>query len=430
MTRTFKLASRVYFSIFLFSFSSFSTASDFNLPFINVTCLGNAYADWATDTSDASIAYANPAGLVKITHQQFVFSGLGLSGNTKFTGATTATSTIPEPFTSHYAGSVSSGLGAYMPSFYYSIPLGKRIVFALGQTTPFALGTSYDKDSIARYAATRSQIVVIDFTPSVGIKLSDKLAIGLGFDANRLAFTLNNMVQTSQFTPDAESQNHVAGWGYGWHGGILYQMLPATRLGVSFNSMVMFHATGDSESYPNNKAFFADVYRTTNQKSYAALPARTQLSIHHDLNSRWAAMGTLFYTNWSTLDKITLKNVILPGGTTIPISIPLNYHNTFDYSAGISFKATEKWLLRTGFQILSTPSNNRNRALADPIGSATILGLGAHYQQNCSLGYELGYAHSFFRQEPVRLFTPVSSAVGHTNTQTSVYGVQVTWNIT
>src|ERR1700735_839057 len=64
-------------------------AADFNLPFVNGADLGDAYAGWAASARDASTAFTNPAGLVKLNHQQLVVSGIGLMGSTQFTGSTT-----------------------------------------------------------------------------------------------------------------------------------------------------------------------------------------------------------------------------------------------------------------------------------------------------------------------------------------------------
>lgn len=410
----------------LFTIPVISFASDFSLPFYNVAGLGDAYADWATAASDASTEYSNPAGLVKITRQQLVFAPMGILGSTKFTG-TTITPSFPFPFTIVQSGSASSRISAFLPSLYYSIPIDDRFVFGFGITSPFALGTKYADNSLVRYTSTRSQVVAVDVGPSIGAKITDKVSVGLGLDAVHLAFTLNNMYGPPISIPDAEVQNHLSGWGYGYHAGVLYQPLPATRVGLSFNSMVMIHTTGDSEVYP---PFPQNIeFRTNNQKTNAALPARAQLSLQQDINCRWTVMATAFYTNWETFDKITMKRVILPGGSTTSVSIPFNYHNTFDYSFGTSYKATDQWLLRVGMQFMNTPTNNRDRAIADPIGSAFVLGVGARYQQNLCLSYDIAYGHSFFKKEPVNLANQLTIDIGHNKTQTSVFGAQVNWNI-
>lgn len=243
---------------------------------------------------------------------------------------------------------------------------------------------------------------------------------------SRLLFTLTNAYGPPISIPDGQGQNHYYGWGYGWHMGALYELLPTTRLGLSFNSMIMYHAGGNSVAYSP----LGLTFRTTHTKSYAALPARTQFGFQHDINRCWTVMGTIFYTNWTTLGKIVERGVMLPTGGTTTVTIPLNYHNTFDYSIGTTYKINSKWMLRTGINFLQTPSNNRDRGVADPVGSATIPAVGAHFQQNPCLGYDIGYAHSFFKQMSVNNTNAITRLVGHTNTQTNVFGAQVTWNIT
>jgi long-chain fatty acid transport protein len=399
-------------------------ASDFSLPFVNASGLGEAYADWASGAFDASTSYTNPAGLTKLKHQQLSFALLGVQGSSQFTGTAI---TPPFPFSSSITqtGSASSYIGAYLPSFYYAAPINNRYTFGFNQTQPFGLGTNYATDSIVRYAATRSKILVVDVGPSLGVKITDKLALGAGIDIERLFFTLNYMYGPPVSLPaDSESQNHIFGWGYGWHGGILYDFLPTTRVGLSHQSMVMFHGSGNSQVYGT-----AGAYRTNELVSNAALPARTQLSVHHDFNSQWTGMVSAFYENWSTLQQITLKKSILPGGAITNFTIPLNYHNTFDYNVGINFKPNEKWILRTGLAFVNTPTNSRDRGVADPIGASTVVALGAHYQQNKCLGYDAGFSHSFFRQESVNLHSPLTTLIGHNQPQTSTYGLQVTWNL-
>ncbi|VVC77174.1 47 kDa outer membrane protein [Aquicella siphonis] len=401
-------------------------ASDFNIPFINAAGLGNAYADWATAASDASTTYTNPAGLVNIDRQQLVIAALGLKGHTRFTGST-QTPPFSFPLTISQSGTASSQLSAFFPSFYYAAPINNRLAFGFGVTVPFALGTNYGTDSIVRYAATRSQVLAVDMGPSLGVKVNDKFSFGLGLDAVRLAFKLNNIYGPPLAFTDTVGQNYLSGWGYGWHGGILYQVLPATRVGASFNSMVMMHTTGSSEvfgSFPPGRI------KIENNKTNAGLPARAQLSIQQDLNSRWSIMGTAFYTNWRTFEKITMKRVVIPGGNITSVTIPFNYHNTFDYSLGLSYKPSPQWLLRTGVQYMNTPSNDRDRGVADPIGRAIVIGLGLHYQQNLCVGYDIGYGHSFFKQESVDYANALTKAVGHNNTATNVFGAQIAWNLT
>ncbi len=392
-------------------------ASDFSLPFVSVSGLGNAYSGWAAEAYDASTTTTNPAGLVRITNPQLILAAVDVTGHTQFEGTATT------PFTSQ-TGSGTGTAGGLAPLFYLAIPLTKNVVFGFGVNAPFGLGTNYPNDSIMRYAATRSQIVDVDFSPSLGLKLNEQLSVGLGADFQRLTVTLNNMYGPPLAIPDVAGQNHLTVWGYGWHGGVLYQIMPTFRVGLSYNSQTMFHLTGDSEVFgPTGEL------RTTNQKANTPLPARAQLSIYRDITPRWSLMASLFYDRWSALNQIVLKNTMTPFGTTTPVTIPLQYHDTFDYAVGANFKATEKWLLRAGVQYFNTPSNNRNRSVADPVAQMLLVGIGAHYQHSSRLGVDIGYAHDFFRQAAINFVTPIATLIGHSTMGTNIYGLQATFNL-
>lgn len=410
--------------LLLASISITTFASDFSLPFINAAELGDVYAGYAASAMDASTAYSNPAGLVRLKCPQLVVAPLYLFGRTRFYGET-LTPTFPFPFAVAESGTASSPLAGPFPNFFVSVPLSDRFVFAVQQTVPFGLSTQYSGDSIVRYIATKSKVVVVEGGPSIGVKLTDNLSAGAGVEIENLAFTISrNFGPPVSFPVDSEGKNHLTGYGYGWHAGLLYQFLCA-RVGVSFQSKVQFHASGDSQlfrRFPPGGDFQNNI-----QNSSASLPARAQLSLYYNLTPRWAVMATAFYTHWKTLPKIPLDHVLTPIGT-IPVSIPLNYKNTVDYSGGVNFKATRRVELRTGFQIMDKPSNDLDRSMADPIGRAFIAGLGMHYQYNCRFSYDVGYAHAFFRDEKINLTSPLTRAVGYCHSQGNLVGIQINWN--
>lgn len=400
-------------------------ASDFNIPFVNTAGLGVAYADWATASNDASASYTNPAALVKIHRQQIVGNALGLVGTARFNGS----SVTPPSFqpSVNQSGSVGSPIIAFLPSFYYAAPLKDRFVFGFNFTTPFGLGTNYRSNSfsLTRYLSTRSQVVGIDAGPSMGMKVTDQLSIGGGFDVLHLAFKLNSMYGPPLSLPyDSTLENRLSGWGYGWHGGALFDLTPENRIGFSYNSKISITTTGESKV----EVPFIGTFKTNHQKTKAALPARAQLSFEHDFTKRWTGMATVFYTNWRTFNQIKMEHTETPMGITLPVTIPFNYHNCFDYAVGATYKTTDKLLLRGGIQYMNTPSNNQDRGIADPVGSATIVAIGAHFQSNKNLGYDLGIGHSFFNPMPVNLTTPLTSVNGHTKTQTTAFGGQITWS--
>lgn len=392
-------------------------ASDFNLPFINAADLGNTYAGWAATANDASTTYSNPAGLVRLCHPQLVIAGVGAAGNTRFTGKAGTPLGLKK-------GAAPGTAGGFLPLLYYSHPISNRVVVGVGLNGPFGLGTNYKKDTLVRYLATRSRVVVIDFMPSIGVRITNELSFGIGLDIEHASVLLNNMYGPPLSVPDSKASNSLNGFGYGFHAGLLYQFNPCTRLGWSYNSQVMLHTTGYSTVYGP-----AGDFRAPNQRLRTALPAFSQMSIYHDINPKWTTMASVFYTRWRTITHITLPNTVLPGGETISVTIPFEYHDTVDYAVGLNYHINEKWMLRTGATYYNSPSNNRDRSVADPIGPFTFVAVGAHYQQNACFGYDVGYGHSFFQKTLIHRTNPLTPAFGHSKTYTNLYGAQLTWNM-
>lgn len=405
--------------------SSASFSSDFGMLFVNSSSLGVGYADWSTATNDASVSYTNPAALVELSHQQLMINPLGIVGSTKFTG-TSKTPIFPYPAPVVQHGSAHGSIEAFSPSVFFAKPLNERVTFGVGVTAPFGLGTKYSRSSMVRYAATTSEVVGIDLDPSLGFKFDEHLSFGVGFDVLHL-----NVILDNEYGPplspfgDSKLQNHVKGWGYGWHAGSLLKLSPQTRAGVTYYSIIRAKTEGYSAvSTPSGQNF-----RDIDQGINAALPARADFSVQHDFTPRWTAMATAFYTNWESFDQIVMRNTMTPFGRSVPVTIPFNYHNCFDYAIGATFKATERWLLRGGLLYLNTPSNDHDRGVADPVGSATVVTIGFHFQQNEALGYDFGVGHSFFKKMPIHYMNALTSLTGHSDTQTTVIGGQLNWKM-
>src|SRR6185312_892459 len=131
-------------TIVLLLISNAAISSDFSLPFVNASELGNMYSGVAASANDASTSYTNPAGLVKLTSPQLVLAGINVYGTTQFSGTTST-------LISSQTGTTNGNMGGFIPLFYFSHPINEKIVFGFGENAPFGLGTNYDKTSPLRY---------------------------------------------------------------------------------------------------------------------------------------------------------------------------------------------------------------------------------------------------------------------------------------
>lgn len=425
-------------------FSSHATAAAFQLWEQDGASVGNYHAGRAAEAPDASTAYYNPAGLVRLHNQEIVLGLDPVLTDFKFSGtindATTGLGATGPISTTSQGGSFN-----LVPSLNYAAPLSDRVVFGFSVVSPFGLETNYGNSNITRYAATLTSLKVIDLSPSLGIAVNDKFSIGFGFDAERARgefdLTAGNPLLNDLFMMnlDTPSKNVGYSWGYGYHLGALYQFNEATRVGLSFHSKVTQHLQGTSKfNGPLANGMEGGLQESFNLKANTTLPATTTLSVFHSLNPTWDVMGTIIYTQWSEFSNLALQNVsgVAEGvpNNSILVLIPEHYHNTFNYSVGANYHATEQWMLRGGVGYDQTPSNNQYRNLQLPDSDRIPVAFGAHYQASKTLGFDAGWTHFFVMNTRINNLSQTfgdqtTTTNGTVHSSADVFGFQAKWDI-
>lgn len=447
--------------------SGVAFASGFQLFEQNGAGVGNFDAGGAAEAADASTAWYNPAGLVRLDSQQLVLGADGIDAGINFKGnvqnyviLNTFGSTVPLEASNQY-GSAQGGGFAVIPSFHYAIPLTDRVVAALSLVVPFGLQSDYSNDSVVAYSATESKIADIDLTPSIGVKITNKFSLGAGIDFEHVDAQLNQMVGLGSVGPilglpantNTESDNNAADWTIGWHAGALYQFTPATRLGLAYHSKITANLEGTSEFKGPLSSISTDgttdEIKSDNAKAQVALPATTTLSLYHDVNAQWAVMGSLNYTDWSVFNNIPLSNLagvqqatiaqILAGSppfvptTSLSANVPQDFHNSWRLATGANFRMTDNWMWRAGFGIDQDPTSDSARNVRLPDADRYNVAVGAHYQATKALGLDAGWTHLFIADSIINSGQTVGSQFtyvnGTTNNNANIYGLQLTWNI-
>ena len=438
--------------------TSYTYASGFQLFEQNGAWVGDYDAGGAAEASDASTAWYNPAGLVRLDHTQLVLGAAGVDAGLSFEGEaqnyTTATINAPlpphNPETIHVLnydayGTAEGGTFAVIPSFHLAVPLSNSVVAALSVVVPFGLESDWPDDSIVRYSATETSIEDVDITPSLGVKITDKFSIGAGIDFQHVDAVLDQIVGFGDVVPnsDSHSENDADDWALGWHGGVLYQFTPHTRVGLAYHSQVNVDADGTSKFYGPLATYVTggqtDTLVSHDLNAQVTLPGYATLSIFHDINARWAVKASANYTEWSKFDTIPLNNVAAIGqvdGTLQPqilnVNVPQNFHNTWRFATGVNFKQTEKWMWRAGVGVDQDPTNDEDRNLRLPDGNVFAIAVGAHYQLNKAFGFDAGYQHLFTKDGEINNAEVVGAQTAYVNGDTkntaNLFSLQMTVN--
>lgn len=388
----------------------------------NGTSSGNFGAGSAAEAADASIGWYNPAGLVLLADQEVVFAGTGVFPKMTLSGNSTFTTTVPGLEIPDYVQTFSkleTSSQAFVPAFHYALPLTDKLAFGLSMVSPFGLATDWPKNSPVRYAATFSELVTMLVSPELGARLTENFSIGAGLDLEYSQVKFNSMLGAPTVLTlagqvptlvDSLSYNKGSSFGVGFHAGVMALFnADHTRLGLNYQSQInhTFHgfsrltgklAVGNSVDPANPNGVFVSNDLFSNEIS---LPNVVTLSAYHDLNQKFALLGSVVYTGWGIFKTIQLNNVAAPvvnssldlAQALMNITSPQNYRNTWRLALGANYHLNTKWMFRMGGGYDQTPTNDINRDVRLPDGDRYALSIGTHYQFRPSIGLDLGYTH-------------------------------------
>lgn len=420
----------------LLSISPYVRASAFQLWEQDALSVGNYHAGYAALANDASIAWYNPAGITRFTNQQLVLAANSVLTSFKYQGDVTV-GTInggrtPIPTTAQ------GGNYALIPAVHYVAPITDWLGFGFSADIPFGLKIDYGRTSALQYATTQASLTVVDLSPSLGIQITKQASIGFGLDFQKMYAEFDSVGVLMSPITDTLSTNRASGSAYGYHLGAMYQFTPCTRVGLSYHSQVVHHLSGPSRF----EGFLADRVAggtiASHSSTHVTLPPYTALSAYHRFHPQVAIMGSLIFTQWTTVQSLIINSVSgifqLEPSKSILVDIPQSFRNTWNASIGADYYVSEQMTLRGGIGYDETPVREALRSVQLPDNNRYVLALGGHYQVNCALGVDVGWTHFFFKQARV---TPPPQFLGdqevrlsgHVNGGADVYGVQLSWDM-
>jgi long-chain fatty acid transport protein len=113
-----------------------------------------------------------------------------------------------------------------------------------------------------------------------------------------------------------------------------------------------------------------------------------RLSAYHELNDRWALLGTVGWEDWSAFEDV---NISTDNGST---DIPRNWKDTWKFAAGVHYRPAENWLLQLGMSYDTSPVDKEDRTPDMPIDRQIRYATGVQYKwsERLSTGAQFVYA--------------------------------------
>lgn len=418
----------------------------------SVSGLGNAFAGGAASAEDASTIFFNPAGMTLLDGQQVVGGTHVIVPSTKFSADRAENVTgAPNSLGTNNGG--DGGVVALVPNLYYTNKINEKVSFGLGVFAPFGLATEYDKDWVGRYHAIESDVMTININPNIAFKVTDKLSLSAGVSAQYIDVTLSSMVDgglvlysgsggNSAYLPavsntdyDILVENTADDWGYGFNLGLMYELSSATRIGLAYRSEITHKVKGEVKSdVPTTMAAYEDVlFATQGVQGTIDLPAIASFSLFHQVNDKLAIMGDVTWTGWSSFKELVIEfeDQIATNQSTTTTE---NWDDSWRYSIGATYQATDKLKIRTGLAYDETPISDEYRTPRIPGTDRFWVSLGLGYQVNEKINLDCAYTHLFVDDSKMEKFTttPEDTArgtlVGEFENAVDIASVQLTYN--
>lgn len=418
-------------SLLLAVASSSASAAGFAIKEQSITNLGRAFAGSAAAAEDASTIFFNPAGLTYLDRTEV---DMGLNYIKPKSEFRNDGSSVPDrggaggfsgqALTGGNGG--DAGHEAFVPNFYMAHPVNDKVTIGLGITAPFGLVTEYRDDWVGRYFAVKSEMLTVNFNPSIAIQATEKLSLGFGLSAQYIDVKLTQMADLGGLAgfpqaADGKVKMGADDWGYGYNLGLIYQASEATRFGLAYRSKISHTLKGDGTL----KDAAGNTVIDDNIQADLDLPETFSLSLHHQINHKWAILADATMTRWSRFSDLSIESDT--GGLS---SVKAeDWENSMRYGLGLNYNHSDKWQFRAGVAYDETPIPNSERRTARiPGNDRKWVAIGASYHYSDNIVIDAAYAHLFIDDPKINETSDTGyNLKGSYDASVDIVGLQLRW---
>jgi long-chain fatty acid transport protein len=346
---------------------------------------GLAAAGYAARAQDASTAFTNPAGMTRLEGTQVLAGGQLMWLNTEFS---------VDADTSPGLGSGDGGR-AFASDGY--VPGGGA--FAVHRLTPevtvgfsvagnFGSMLDYDDDWAGRYRVQDADLLGISFVPSIAYRVNDRLSLGGGINAVYGIFdqqvAINNALP-SLADGRLEIDDNTQSWGGNL--GVLYELAPGTRLGLTYTSEIELDFRGPAR-FSGIGPILSALLQSRGLLDAkvdvgAKVPQQLMGSGYHEIDARWALLGNLGWQDWSEFGEVEIG--IDNSQDPVSLTNPLSFDDTWHVAVGAQYRANADWTVNLGMAYDSGFQDGDDVSPLFPVNDAWRVGAGGERQASETL---------------------------------------------
>ncbi len=345
-------------------------AGGISLYEVGTADVGLAAAGYSARAQDASTVFTNPAGMTRLAGDQLTLGAQLLYADLGFS--------IAQGTSPALGGNAGGNPIEWFPGggMFYSHSVSADVKVGVAITGNFGSAVKYDSGWVGRYYIQEGTLLGMSILPSAAWRVDEHLSLGASLNVMYGKFDtkvgVNNIVG-----PDGSLSLDDNTWGLGANLGLLYEVNPGTRFGITYNSPVdlKFSATTQWDG-------LAPALRTVlgtrglldaDVDLGVTVPQGVNASFYHAIDPRWAILGSVGWQQWSKFGHL---DVGIDSNNPVSVTSALNYKDTWHIAGGAQYKLSDPWLLNAGIAYDSGFQDNDNVALALPANAAWRFGVG------------------------------------------------------
>ena len=256
-----------------------------------------------------------------------------------------------------------------------------------------SMGIYPDTQWAGIYYVQRASFTTAAVNPTIGYRIAPWLSVGGGVSAVQGSLSERVAVNTLLEPGDGRLKYDASDVGYGYNLGVLFEMSPQTRLGVTYVSQVNLDFK-DELRFKNldgtilGAALNASGLLDAQLKINVNLPAQLAVGAYHSLTDKLALVGTVNWQNWSRFGQ---PEISVADSNTV--TDDLGYKDTYHAGIGVYYRVADPWLLMAGFGYDTSPtSSSSERSPVLPLGAQFRYATGVQY--DWSKDFSIGAAYT------------------------------------
>lgn len=335
--------------------------------------------------NDASAIYWNGAGLTQLAGSHLMLGTALITPVSSFRGVT--------PQVTEYKMQKQT----FFPSHLFAaFRANEKIVWGIGVTVPYGLGTKWDDDWIGKYLAVETELMVFALMPTWAYSVTDNFSISAGFQYSYATVLITRKNSQAPFAGDAfielEGDDKEA---FGYQFGLMYKPFKNVSIGASFHSEVNYKFKGTANAAGAQQLIDAKrLPKEADIEAKLTTPINFAVGLAFDPISQLTLSFDYQYIGWSSYDVLAV-NFTDPAYTDL--ASPRDYENTYIGRFGLEYRLSPALSLLGGVYYDNHPVAPEK--VSPSLPDANRLGFSGGFDFKVSQQLGISASYLFIRSE-------------------------------